>query len=259
MEYLLSTNNFELKLFLAIIWGFVPALIWLFFWLKQDEKHPEPNRLIIATFIFGISAVFAAYLLQSLIFKDILGLDVSDIGNIIQNKFFLGFLLIFILAGTEEILKYFAAYFGGLRHKENNEAIDPTVYLITAALGFAAFETFFYLITSMKGGIDIPSVMQTGNLRFVGAALTHSTSSALVGFFIGLSYYKNKFIKKLFLIIGLITASTLHSFFNFFIMKQGDYGFYGFMIIWIAVITLLAFLEIIKKIKNHEKKKKIIF
>jgi len=81
MDYLLSTNNFEFKLFLAIIWGFIPAIIWLFFWLKHDEKHPEPNRLIIATFIFGISAVLAAYLLRQLSVNILLHLDCTLLCN----------------------------------------------------------------------------------------------------------------------------------------------------------------------------------
>jgi len=102
----------------------------------------------------------------------------------------------------------------------------------------------------MQQGINISVLFQTGNLRFIGAALTHSTSSALLGFFIGLSYYKNKSTKAIYFLVGLITATALHSLFNFFIMKQGDFGLYGFMVIWVAVITLLAFLEIIKKIKK---------
>ena len=34
--------NLTMSLF-ALIGGFVPALVWLWFWLKEDKQKPEPK------------------------------------------------------------------------------------------------------------------------------------------------------------------------------------------------------------------------
>ena len=41
---------------------------------------------------------------------------------------------IVVWATIEEIVKFIAAYFGGLSKKANDEAVDVMIYLITAAL-----------------------------------------------------------------------------------------------------------------------------
>ena len=41
---------------LAFILGLIPALVWLWFWLKEDI-HPEPAKMITLSFIGGMVAV----------------------------------------------------------------------------------------------------------------------------------------------------------------------------------------------------------
>ena len=64
----------ELNTFLfAFFGGLIPAIIWLFFWLREDEKHPEPNVYIIRTFIFGMLMVPVALGIQLAINSGLLG------------------------------------------------------------------------------------------------------------------------------------------------------------------------------------------
>ena len=44
-------------LILAIAGGLLPALFWLWFWLREDSEHPEPKILITLTFILGMITV----------------------------------------------------------------------------------------------------------------------------------------------------------------------------------------------------------
>ena len=37
--------------------GILPALAWLWFWLREDSDHPEPRRLIALAFLAGMVAV----------------------------------------------------------------------------------------------------------------------------------------------------------------------------------------------------------
>ena len=40
-------------LFIAILGGVLPALVWLAFWLLEDRCEPEPKRYLLGTFIVG--------------------------------------------------------------------------------------------------------------------------------------------------------------------------------------------------------------
>ena len=47
-------GNFNwLFVLLAIVGGFLPTFFWLWFWLQEDHKKPEPMRLVMKTFIVG--------------------------------------------------------------------------------------------------------------------------------------------------------------------------------------------------------------
>ena len=36
---------------IAFLAGLIPALFWLWFWLREDKAHPEPRALIATSFI----------------------------------------------------------------------------------------------------------------------------------------------------------------------------------------------------------------
>ena len=48
--------SFQTILF-ALLGGVLPALLWLWFWLKEDKKRPEPRGLILLAFIAGMLTV----------------------------------------------------------------------------------------------------------------------------------------------------------------------------------------------------------
>lgn len=240
--------DFYIQLGFAISGGILPALIWLYYWLQEDKEHPEPNRLIIKTFIFGMLSAIAAIVIQKTTNRFVLQ------GISVQLAFYTNYIpaviALVIGATSEEIVKYLGAYFGGLRDKENNEPIDPIIYLITAALGFAALENTLYLINPIFSG-DTTSALITGNLRFIGATLLHIAASAIIGIFISLSYYKNDIIKSRYLLTGFILSAALHSIFNSFIIRAGTFTLVGFATTWISIIVIILMFEKVKyKIKK---------
>ena len=56
------------EIIFAISGGILPALIWLWFWLKED-LHPEPKKAISLTFFFGMLMVPAAFVLEKALMK----------------------------------------------------------------------------------------------------------------------------------------------------------------------------------------------
>jgi len=216
---------------LAAIGGILPAVLWLLFWLREDKKRPEPRGLIIATFLLGMVAVVVTLPLE--LFTSRL------IGE--------GLLLLLVWALIEEGLKFFAAGWGGLRTRAYDEPIDGLIYLITAALGFAALENAFFLFAPIQEGEVLISVI-TGNVRFIGATLLHTVTSAIVGISVALCFGKPWIDKIIYTGIGLVTAVVLHALFNYFILSSDSTGmFIVFSVVWVGVVGLIIVFEKFKR------------
>lgn len=216
--------NFKVAI-ISLLGGLLPALLWLWFWLREDETKPEPKGILVLTFIIGMLSVFIVLPIEK--FFD------TFITN--QN------VLTIIWAGVEEIIKYIAVLFVALKSSSADEPVDFAMYLITGALGFAAMENALFLIDPVTVG-DATVSLLTGNFRFLGAMLLHAISSALIGIALGLSFYQGWFAKKIFLFFGILGAISLHSTFNFLIINS-DKGLFGvFSLLWgVTIIVLLLF------------------
>lgn len=244
----------------AFLGGILPAIVWLVFWLKQDKEKPEPKIMIIIAFIGGIVAVFGSLYVEKICaeidIKNLLSGDflkplltwlqsVSTEEKIALNRLMV---VIFFAPIIEELLKFIMGYFLVLRSKDDDESIDPMIYMITVALGFAAIENMLFLIDPITKG-NIAVGVLTGNMRFIGATLLHTISSVIVGMFIGFNFFDKKMSKFGWTITGLICAIITHILFNFFMVGNARESLMALEIIWVAVIIVLLAFEKIKKIK----------
>ncbi len=248
-----DASQVSLFLLLAVAGGFLPTIFWLWFWLHEDKKKPEPMRLIIKTFIVGSFFIIPAFLLEKLVAPNVNLVD--QILDTYQNNFSWPLILIvgwplIAWALIEEFAKYAAAYVGALKNKDFNEPIDAMIYLITAALGFAAIENFLFLLNVLHtDNLALGSFFLTGNLRFLGATLLHTVTSAILGASLSFSFYRAKKFKILSGIIGLLTATALHVIFNFFIIiSEGNGVFRVLVILWLSVMFIIFLFEIIKRL-----------
>jgi len=219
----------------ALLGGIIPAIFWLWFWLQEDKRRPEPRGRIALVFFLGMLAVLIALPVEKY---------VQSIGGFLG-----GFTIVIIIwAIAEEILKWLAAHFGALRSSDLDEPIDAVIYMITAALGFAALENTFFLIDPVHFG-NLNQSIVAGNMRFIGATLLHVISSATIGVFIAISFYKRKSVRRAFLYTGIIVSILLHSLFNLFIIR-GDTGVFSvFILVWWAIIALILIFEKLKRIR----------
>ncbi len=229
---------FVVEMFIyALLGGVLPALLWLWFWNHEGHEHHEPKNTIGLTFIVGMCGVFIVYPFQTF-FASFFGASEG------------GFKLLLLWAACEEIVKFLAAYVIAFRTKVFDEPIDAFVYLMTAALGFAAMENTLFLLTPLLEGNTIESIM-TGSLRFMGASLLHVLASGALSIFVALAYYKPRFMKELYTTIGLITAIVLHAAFNFLIMiSEAKSIFTVFSFVWATTVILIIALERVKTIKK---------
>ena len=155
-----------------------------------------------------------------------------------------------VWASIEELLKFCGVMIIIFGNRRVNQPIDYPMYFIAVALGFAAVENVLYLLNpfSVNGAVV---GMLTGNLRFLGSTLLHAISSAMIGSAMGLSLYLKQY-RAIYLFIGIICAITLHSVFNFFIMKRSGENFlsvFGFL--WVVTIINILIFEKLKRIGKH--------
>lgn len=210
----------------------MPALLWLWFWTREDKLHPEPRWRLALTFFGGALAVILVLPIEKILFS----LQGGEINT----------LTIFYWSTVEELFKFGAAYILALRMRENDEPIDAVIYMITVALGFSALENSLFLSNLISGGHFAESVI-TGNMRFLGATLLHTASSATIGIMYGLSFYLSRAVKNLFIFVGISTSIILHTIFNLLIIESGDKIFFVFSGVWIVVTFIIVAIEKVKK------------
>lgn len=241
-----------LTLFFAFIGGGIPPLIWLWFWLKEDKKHPEPKPLIIATFIGGMIAVPIAFVLEKKVAS--MGIESYLLGT--SGELFTALVVLVVI---EEVVKYLAAQGIAFPNKHFDEPVDAIIYMISAALGFAALENTLFLIDGLgatgllSGGmfatVGINEVLINNNLRFIGANVLHVVSSGILGVFIGYSFYKHRFAKIIYFLGGLGIAVFLHAVFNFSIITYSDKPLIVFTHLWLMAILLIFLFERVKRVR----------
>jgi protease PrsW len=242
----------EHPIIFAIFGGLLPALIWLWFWLREDKISPEPKKLIIFTFLLGAVTVPIAAFLEKYT-STFFGAPLPDPTNIsVGNLALSGIFLYGIWALIEEVMKLSAAWLGGLRTKANDEPIDAIIYVITAALGFAAFENSGYIYRELTNNGVLMGLFAT-NSRFIGATLLHTLSSAVVGVTMAFTFYKHTGLKKIIgIIIALLFGAIIHTLFNLFTIYGGGNAMFVVLFIWGGIATLIVVFEKVKEIRNYQ-------
>jgi RsiW-degrading membrane proteinase PrsW (M82 family) len=217
----------------AFLAGILPSLLWLFFWLREDNLHPEPRLVIALTFLLGMLSV---------------GLAIYGEG--VTADFFKSQTTQYVVwAVIEETTKALVVLVIALFSSQIDEPIDLMVYFLTAALGFAAVENSFFLLNPLSGG-NVPASIAVGDFRFIGATLVHTVSSTFVGFCIALVYYRGVFMKILMAVTGIIVATAIHSAFNLSVLSAAPQSTLSvFAWIWCAVIILMILFEEVKAVR----------
>lgn len=222
-----------------VIWtlllsGVFPALLWLFFWLREDRFQPEPRGLLALTFFAGAMSVFL----------------ILPMEGVVKSLGIVGTERIFVFAALEELVKFAVVFMIDFNSSYLDEPIDYAIYLITGSIGFAAAENVLFLMEPSLQQ-DISFVVETGTLRFLGATILHSILGALLGLIIGFVFYKKRKTKLLFTVAGLGIVIILHTIFNYFIIKYVEInGFLTLAILWVVTLFIIALFERVRRV-NH--------
>lgn len=230
-------------LFFALLGGILPALVWLWFWLREDSKNPEPRSMLSLAFLGGILSAILVYPVENWIVS-LFGYEYLT--NLMRTTVIT--LIIILWATSEEIFKFLGAYFTAIRKKCTDEPIDVIIYMVATALGFAALENAFFIADPFSKGQFVFGLV-TLNQRFIGSTLLHTLTAITAGIPMAFAFNKGKRAKLTAIFGGILCAIVLHTLFNLFIIN-GTEGItiIVFSCVWLLLMVALLFFEKIKKI-----------
>lgn len=199
--------------FALTILALAPSFIWLIFFLRKDV-HPESNKMILRIFLYGMIITLPAILIET-------GFSYGTRSSPLSLSLIF-FLNTFIgVAFIEEFLKYLVFKEKVVNNSHLDEPTDVMLYMITAALGFAAFENILVFFQLDPSPFLIQDIFFLSLLRFISATFLHALASGLLGYFLALSFLKTKQRGRL-IFTGLSLATLLHGFYNLSIIKIGE-------------------------------------
>ncbi len=236
---------FYFSIILYIIFGILPSLVWLFYYLKKD-LHPEAGSMILKIFFWGSAITIPVFFVQ-------IGMN-HLLESFVVDKFIFSIIYWFlIISFSEELFKYLVVRFRVLKSSHLDEPIDIMIYMVVAALGFAAVENILYIFTDV-GTFSFTEILNRtlilSFVRFVGATFLHTLCSAVIGYAVAISLCDLKH-RRIEAGLGIITAIVLHGLYNFSIIKlEGNLKIIIpiTILITLAILTSLGF-EKLKKIK----------
>ncbi|MFH1423394.1 MAG: PrsW family intramembrane metalloprotease [Candidatus Nealsonbacteria bacterium] len=227
---------------ILIFFGLAPSFIWLLFFLNKD-KLPESKQMILKIFFFGMLATIPTALIE-------LGFYETTAAFRLPPLLFIIFYAFLGIGFTEEILKYLVVKKMVLRNREFDEPVDTMLYMIIAALGFAALENLLILLP-MIAHFRFFEAALVSIFRFVGATFLHALCSGLLGYYLALSFFRTKDKIKL-TIKGIFLATLLHGLYDFSIMEIE--GIFKFILPMMILAGLIIFVTVgfqkVKKLKS---------
>ncbi len=137
----------------------------------------------------------------------------------------------------EESLKFLAVRLTVYRSPEFNEVMDGMVYMVSAALGFAATENVGYML-GFGYAVGFP--------RAILSYLAHISFSAILGFYMGKSKIEGQ---KNLIWAGFALAITLHWLYDLFLAAGNARSSGAFLLIGFAiwVFGIILTLVLVKK------------
>ena len=220
----------------------LPSILIILFFVYSD-KFKEPKGEILKVFFYGILITIPAYFLNTY-------LDAFWYNNFRVSE---GLISSFLTAApVEEGLKLSILYFFVYKMKDFNEPIDGIVYGVTASLGFATLENFYYVY--LLADYFETSSMSLAILRSFSAVPAH----AVFGVFMGYFFMKYVFIKKGDnLLFAFIVPFVLHGCYNLFASSNFIVSLGLVLISWIIALRMFSRLKKTQKEKKREYEKRI--
>ena len=148
-----------------------------------------------------------------------------------------------IIAFSEEFFKYLVIRLKVINSPNLDEPLDVMLYMVIAALGFAAVENILYLFMpagQMSFNQLIDRTLLVDFIRFIGATFLHTLCSAVIGYSLAISFCEVK-TKDISITAGILVAVVLHGLYDFSIMTLNGYAKLAIPVIIVLTLAFLVF------------------
>ena len=205
----------ELIFFVLLSTG--PGLF-ISWWIYKKDKHaPEPHLHLAISFILGMVIILPAYILETA-GSSVINVSKDPIETLIYSMF--------IIALTEEGLKFSVLRLYNYTNNDFDEPMDGIVYAVMISMGFATLENIMYV--NSYG-------LQVGLLRMFTAIPAHAAFAVLMGYYAGKAKFAPKNKRTLLLVTGLSFAVLSHGLYDFFLLQQNFP-----LLVYVAFIVLIV-------------------
>ncbi|MBP7399539.1 MAG: PrsW family intramembrane metalloprotease [Chitinophagales bacterium] len=212
-----------------------PAIAIMIYFYAKDKHEREPFGILLVSFLWGCFSVVPAIILESILPGIIPGSGGSSVISVAIYTFV-------VIAFSEELSKFIFLRYYSYKKRSFNEPFDGIIYAVMVGMGFATVENLLYVFDSDTLG----SAWSTAGLRALTAIPAHATFAAIMGYYVGLAKF-SKTNEKGYLLQGLLLATVLHGFYDFFLFQNLHVGLY----IGAAISLILGIRYSMRAIKMH--------
>jgi len=187
---------------LLVLLALLPVALLLYLIMYMDRNEREPMGLVLKAMMLGALGFIPAVLVETA-----LGwVPFPGRGSIVAALWD-SFVKI---APIEELVKMAPVFLLAWGHPQFNEENDGIVYAGASALGFAAVENLFYVLS--KG-------FAVGAARAVTSLPLHCFAGLVMGFYIGRARFATSGPNKL-VALGFLWAYLAHSVYDFLVLSK---------------------------------------
>jgi protease PrsW len=173
-----------------------PGVAWAMYIYYRDNTEKEPIRLLLRAFLLGFIIVVPVSLIETGL-RDAWRLSPQNIFHLfIDNYIVIGF--------TEETVKFFILWAVAYNRKEFNQPYDGILYAVMVGMGFATSENIVVVLASG---------LQTAFMRLATTIPAHAMFAVILGYFIGLSKFRNHSGRMI--MMGIGAATLFHGTYDF--------------------------------------------
>lgn len=226
-------------LFLAAI---VPPLFLMYKIYHMDKIEKEPTGLLVRLFLFGALSCIPAAFIETILEDHVLPILFSP-GSLV----FIAISNFIIIAGAEELCKYFVLKKVTWNNPNFDYRFDAIVYSAAVTLGFAALENILYVFS---GGLSV--ALPRALLSIPG----HCIFGIYMGYYYGFAKQCNLqddiVQEKSYLRKAVLHPMLLHGFYDFCLSTGNDMLILVFLV-YVIVLDILAFKKIRKMAREDYK------
>ena len=162
---------------IILLTALAPVAILIFYIYRRDKSSPEPVKLLLKAFGFGVVSVFVSLVISTPL--GALGFypdnPTTIIGSICTS--------FFGAAIPEEIAKLVMLWLVLRKNPYFDEKMDGIVYAVCISLGFAAFENVSYLFVYSEDFLSV------GIVRAIFSVPGHFCFGVLMGYYYSLAKF----------------------------------------------------------------------